>query len=534
MNRSFLIKCAKMATLTLLASALSLGAIVPAFAQNQAASNDSEAPGFVENVVATPGDGEVRLVWDAATDNVGVTGYSVFYGTTSVVQAYLDLPEGGDPSEIQYDEVIDLENVLETTVDDLQNDTLYYFAVIAVDSAGNESLEYSEEVSATPVAATAQDDGNPPTVVSAVASRCTTVELTFSEQVVFPETNPGTAFTIEDFDTLEFLPVQNVTESPMDNTLTLTTASMNEGAQYRLTVGTAIHDDFENRMVSGASDTAVFTGVACPDEPEITTPVEETPPTDAVDANAPKLESVEIINSTELQLTFNEEVVFPEFDTVIPTEDDTTEPVDPRLALFSIFDSEKNPLEVMTVEQVENNPTILILTTAEHTEGMDYFVSVTGLLDVDGNATTGDFKSSAAYSMATQEEATSDTLAPEDVKNLASGVLDMLVSLSWESGLNSAGDLVDHYLYVSTDGGNTYEKKTNLGKDATSYSFEGGVQGQAYLFKVVAVDANGNQSEGVITTAMLPETGPALGLLAVASLLGGAGLSRKKKNGVVW
>src|SRR3989338_2827796 len=249
MNRSFLIKCAKMATLTLLASALSLGAIVPAFAQNQAASEDSEVPGFVENVVATPGDGEVHLSWDAATDNVGVTGYSVFYGTTSVVQAYLDLPEGGDPSEIQYDEVIDLENVLETTVDDLQNDTLYYFAVIAVDSAGNESLEYSEEVSATPVAATAQDDGNPPTVVSAVASRCTTVELTFSEQVVFPETNPGTAFTIEDFDTL-----------------TLTTASMNEGAQYRLTVGTAIHDDFENPMVSGTSDTAVFTGVACPDE----------------------------------------------------------------------------------------------------------------------------------------------------------------------------------------------------------------------------------------------------------------------------
>jgi len=520
MNRSL---TAKLATLTLLVSALSLGVIAPTLAATGSTATDTVEPSFVENVVATPGDGEIQLQWDAATDNVKVTGYAVFYGTTSVVQAYLDLEEGEDPSTIQYDEVLDLENVLKTTVEALENDTTYYFAVVAVDAAGNESLEYSQEVSATPVAAAAEDDGTPPTVVSAVASRCTTVELTFSEHVMAPDTNPGEAFTIEDFDTLEFLDVIDVTESPMANTLTLKTLPMAESAQYRLTVGTAIVDDLGNHVVSGTSDTAIFTGIVCPEEPVVTDP---PPPdnTDGLDGEAPKLVSVDVISPTELWLTFNEEVVFPEFEAT------TEEAPDPRFALFSIFDGDEAPLEVVGLDRVENDPLVLILTTSEHTQDMEYFVSVTGLLDVDGNATTGDFKSSAAYSTIAPEPDETDTAAPEDVKNLAANIVDLLVNLNWESSLNSAGDLVDQYLYISTDGGTTYEKKATLNKDATSYSFEGGVEGQTYLFKVVTVDENGNQSEGVAYTATLPVTGPGLALLAAASLLGGTGLSLKKKK----
>lgn len=485
---------------------------------------DTEVPSFVENLEATPGDGEIQLTWDAATDNVEVTGYAIFYGTSSLVQAYLDLETSGeDPEslEFEYDTIVDIDNVVEYTVEGLDNDTTYYFSVVAVDAAGNESLSYSNEASATPVAAPQDDDGTPPTVLSAVASRCTTVELTFSEHVTYPEANPGEAFTIEDFDTLEFLSVTGVQDSPLENTLTLTMPEMTDMAQYRLTVGIDIADDFGNPMVSGTSDTAIFTGIACPEEPPVVEepPAEETPEVDPnADQDAPKLENVDVISPTELWLTFNEEVVFPEGEDV-----DTT-------SLFSIFDGDNNALEVTEVDRVDNDPTILILSTSEHLINTEYFVSVSGLLDVDGNATIGDFKSSAAYNTFTSEDVEEDVevIVPslENISNLVANVTDQLVNLSWAS----AGNAVDHYLYVSTDGGTTYKKKAELGKDASSYAYEGVVEGQNYLFKVVSVDAEGNQSEGLVATAALPSTGPGLALLAAASLLGGTGLSRRRKK----
>jgi hypothetical protein len=562
MNRSLL---AKLALLTLVFSVLTLGVFSPALAQDDAENADTEEPSFVENVAATPGDAEVTLSWDAATDDTEVTGYAVFYGTTSVVEAYLNLPEGEDPASVQYDNVVDLEAVLEYSLEDLTNDTTYYFAVVAIDAAGNESLEYSSEVSATPVAALGEDDGTPPTVVSAVASACNSVELTFSEQVEFPELNAGEAFTIEDFDTLEFLDVEDVMNSGAENTLTLTTSPMNEGAQYRLTVGSAIHDDFGNLMVSGTSDTAVFTGLECPEgyleslieEEEVVEEPEEEEVDEDADIDAPRLDAVQVLSNTELLLVFDEDVFFPDFEAMEAMEEDgeateeegeameddgeaMEDDEDPTLAMFAIFDSENLVLEVMAAEKVEDDDEVIVLTTAEHMENMEYFVSVTGLLDEAGNATEGDFKSSASYDTTPEVveevvvEDASDLIAPEEVQNLASSVMDLLVNLSWESSLDSAGDLVDQYLYVSMDGGETYEKTSELGRDSTSFTFEGGVEGQAYLFKVVSVDENGNQSEGVVTTAALPITGPGLGLLAAASLLGGSGITgrrRKKKLG---
>lgn len=508
---------AKLAIASILLSVVG-AALVPALAKAQ--DVDADAPSSVDNVKAMPGDGEVTVSWDAATDNTEVTGYAVFYGTTSVVQAYLDLKEGEDPASIQYENVVDVENVLEHTVEGLENDTTYYFAVIAVDAAGNESLEYSKEVSATPVAAEAQDDGTPPTVVSATASSCTTVELTFSEPVVVPATNPGSAFTIEDFDTLEFLNVTHAVNSSMVSTLTLTTETMTQGAQYRLTAGTSVKDGFGNPVVSGTSDTAVFTGVECTIEPDAV--ADDT----TADTDAPKLESARLSSMTELELTFDEPVFFPELG---PDEApaDGEEPKDANLKVFSVFDAADQPLELLAVAVSDSDPVVLVLTTTEHAANAEYFVSVTGLLDEAGNATTGDFKSSASY-VATLPDANDgnlDLTPPENVTNLLSSVVDSLVNLSW----GTVGEAVDQYLYVSTDNGVTYERKAVLSQDVSSYSFEGGVEGQTYLFKVVTVDENGNQSDGTVATATLPVTGPGLALLAAASLLGGAGLSRKKK-----
>ncbi len=105
-----------------------------------AGEGDRVWPSDVENFLAEAQNGAVKLTWAAATDDVGVAGYKVYYGTTSV-------QEVGD----RYDSHVDVHNVLTFTVPHLVNGTKYYFSVIAYDAAGNESGNWAHEVSSTPI-----------------------------------------------------------------------------------------------------------------------------------------------------------------------------------------------------------------------------------------------------------------------------------------------------------------------------------------------------------------------------------------------
>lgn len=503
-------------------------------------SSDTEVPSYVDDVTAVAGDEEVTLSWDAATDDTSVTGYKVYYGTESVSQAGQTYNLGS----------VEVSDVLTTTVSNLENDITYYFAVTALDATENESLEYSAEVSATP--SSSSDDGNPPSVVSSKATSCTTVELTFSEPVKYPTTQAGNAFEIEDLDTLLYLEVQSVAYGSSKSTLVLTTDTMNEGSQYFMTVGVDIEDNYGNAIVSGTSDTGTFSGVACaveePDEEDVEDVEdgeEDGLNDESSDTTAPALEEVEVISLTELELTFDSDVVLPE-----PEEAETetgaggsggggsvTE--DPALELFEIFDDNNVAVEILTVEYKETaetdeagdpvlDETVLVLTTSEQTAETEYFLTVTGLADAAGNETTGDFTSAATY-VTPEADEESDTIAPSDVSSLIAEVLDLVVNLTWESGIDEAGDAVDQILYVSSDGGATYEKVGSLG-DVSTYSFDDGEEGKTYQFKVTTVDEAGNESAGSIVTAVLPTTGMGLGLLAAASALGGGVFSRKKKK----
>ncbi len=69
------------------------------------------------------------LEWDASTDNVGVTGYKIYYGVLT-----------GD-----YTSNIDVGDVLIYTITNLQVGQTYFFVATAYDAAGNES-GYSDEV----------------------------------------------------------------------------------------------------------------------------------------------------------------------------------------------------------------------------------------------------------------------------------------------------------------------------------------------------------------------------------------------------
>lgn len=100
----------------------------------QGKNNDREAPVGPSNLTTQPGDGWVKLSWDAATDNRGVSGYNI----------YVDGGRVGATSELNYQ------------AGSLANGRTYTFKVTAFDAAGNESTGITKQdtprssVAATP------------------------------------------------------------------------------------------------------------------------------------------------------------------------------------------------------------------------------------------------------------------------------------------------------------------------------------------------------------------------------------------------
>lgn len=94
---------------------------------------DATAPVVPTNLIATAGDGEIELMWDANTDDAA--SYNVYYGVSSGL----------------YGSAEDVGDATSAIVTGLTNGTTYYFTVTAADSYGNES-DYSNEEMATPAA----------------------------------------------------------------------------------------------------------------------------------------------------------------------------------------------------------------------------------------------------------------------------------------------------------------------------------------------------------------------------------------------
>ena len=83
---------------------------------------DDNAPVLSGTLTAIPGDTQVELDWSDATDDVGVTGYNVEYGST-----------------VSYGYSIPDVTVSSATLSGLVNGTVYYFRVRGYDAAGNAS-----------------------------------------------------------------------------------------------------------------------------------------------------------------------------------------------------------------------------------------------------------------------------------------------------------------------------------------------------------------------------------------------------------
>jgi methionine-rich copper-binding protein CopC len=371
------------------------------------------------------------------------------------------------------------------------------------------------------VVAFAQSDTQSPTLADAQAVTNTEVKIVFSEGVNLPITNSVSAFSIKNLDDGKMLPLQSVTKDPLDTagkTVIIKTAPQVKDATYEVVAAISITDFSGNPITSGTSDTANFKGTDKTEEkaaaPETAFKLEE--------ALAMPM-SVELKFSAEVKLGLN------------PLEN------------FKIVEKEnsQNSLQISAVQLKPTDNKFVLLRTEAHKD-IEYVVVVTDLLDVNGKAISAEFSSlefkgffdPQAQTPAQEpkeensEETTTDTKAPLDVTSLLAESFDgNAVKLSWLESLNLDSDLAEQTLYISRDGGKTFDQKTALEAKATKYEIKGLAPKTQYVFKITTRDSSGNESEGASVAFTIPElteTGADLGILTMGSLLGALYFKRRK------
>ena len=106
-------------------------------------SNPDLVPTTVTNVKAYPRNGSVFLTWRSARDDKGISHYIISYSKYPL--STKNVPLEDMPNRI-------ISKPTHYNVTDLENDQPYYFYVLAMDTAGNVSSDWSEEVQGIPKA----------------------------------------------------------------------------------------------------------------------------------------------------------------------------------------------------------------------------------------------------------------------------------------------------------------------------------------------------------------------------------------------
>jgi hypothetical protein len=494
---------------TIIVALLSIALASLSIAQGQEASEDTTIPSDVENVQAVAGDEEVTLTWDVATDNVGVVNYKIYYGTEEITKAG-DIYEFGP---------ISTGDTVTYTVTGLTNGITYYFAVIAVDEAGNESDDYSIVQSAMPDAelrgSSIEDDGENPRATKAEATDKDKLKVTFSEPILLPLEAPEDSFTIQRVDNPETtIEVENAALDPEDEdgvVVLLQTSPQEAGVEYELFVGIEIKDFYENTVQPLEEDVpdedrVRFMGfeedVAKPEpiQNPIPAPEDKTPPT---------VTGIEADSNTKFVVRFSEAVSLGS---------------NPKERFLVVTKDEEDPLEIKNVSLGTDKKSVFVTTAAQ--KPVDYKVTVLGIKDEAGNAMNqfeAQFKGKGT--------SLTDLIAPEDITNLIAKIKNAgenIVELKWKKSKDSAGDLKEQILYQSLNAGITYDKGTALGEETDIAEVRNLVPGQRYTFKVTTKDDSDNESKGRIVSILLPATGPALGIALALSL--GAGIQTRRRN----
>lgn len=470
------------------------------FAQNADPQTDAISPSDVENLKALAGDQEVQLSWDAATDNVGIVGYKIYRSTHTVKtenDSY-DLP------------VIPVGNVTAYTVKNLTNEQAYYFSITAVDSSGNESVNYALESNAKPQAglhlAAIEDNGKTPQVKEVKSVDIITAKVIFSESIKLPLEQPASAFKIEKTLDKSQLIIQKAEIDSTDSTgatVLLTTAPQEENAEYVLTAGIEIQDYFNSPIVSGTFDTGSFKGSAAKKQDSKSAGNE--------DKQAPAVSSVIADYNNRIAIAFSEKITLPENAT----------------SKFSILKKgAQTALKILNVSLSVDEKSIYLITDPQ--EKTEYEVKAPEIQDIAGNKLTA-----GTLTVTGMPPSLKDLVPPEDVAKLIAKIKDAeknIVELSWQASKNSAGDLSDQVLYHAL-GKNAKEFKEGaaLGSSAINAQVQDLQQGNWYTFKVTTKDTSGNESKGAIKALYLPKTGPGVVAAGLTALVMGW-YSRKKRQ----
>ncbi|MBN2096817.1 fibronectin type III domain-containing protein [Candidatus Peregrinibacteria bacterium] len=110
---------------------------------------DIQVPTAVTNVRASAGNKKVSLTWRAATDNEGIDHYVVSYNNGRLTTK--NIPWQNMPNQAETKNTY-------LTISGLENNETYFFWVLAVDTSGNVSDDWSTVAQSTPKASVLSED----------------------------------------------------------------------------------------------------------------------------------------------------------------------------------------------------------------------------------------------------------------------------------------------------------------------------------------------------------------------------------------
>lgn len=338
-----------------------------------------------------------------------------------------------------------------------------------------------------------------------------------------------------------------ILDTPNNNTSYVVT-DLTPDTTYYFSITAMNSADLESVMYSYEGDATTTTEV-----------VEEE-----ADTTAPTVTDVVVVDKASVKVTFSEAVklpnLFPEAAFSINEQVTSTNMLEVKGAELDTTDITGKTILLSTVEQIKD---ITYIVTAG--------IAITDLSDnpiISGNTDSGMFVGSDIEPVeeevvveetveeiveATEEvveeevieeeivveeineEEEEDTTPPENVTGL---VLSFKITLEtftilmdWTASVDTAKDLVDQIVYMSTNRGTTYDSGKSLGKEVTHNEVASLEGGKEYTFKVTTKDEAGNESVGVVKSIRLPQTGLGLGFLLLGSAAAaGQALRRKKRK----
>ncbi|MEM7002788.1 MAG: right-handed parallel beta-helix repeat-containing protein, partial [Pseudomonadota bacterium] len=122
--------------------------------------------------------------------------------------------------------------------------------------------------------------------------------------------------------------------------------------------------------------------------------------------------------------------------------------------------------------------------------------------------TTGNRSSSEPSETQTSIDNSGDVTPPVEATNLVGFAGNEFVRVTWTPSVNTDGDIITQVLDLSTDGGGSYGAEILVGRDVSSYRFDGLTNGTSYTVRLRQRDAAvpANTSAGVVVGPLVPET----------------------------